>query len=88
MEDHTVLDVWAEDPCPVHDTPIRKIYNFGKYNDAEVATFAGCRCAVCTNQASLVAGRLGHEVTYHRSWGGAEGRARLIVMQERACVLR
>lgn len=33
-------------PCPVHDTPVRKVYTFGRYRDAEVAVFKGCRCAV------------------------------------------
>lgn len=83
MKNHTILTDWSEDNCPVHDTEIRRIYTFGKYGDATVATFRGCGCAVCTNEASLQCGvALGHEVTYHTNYADAAGRATLIKMQE------
>jgi hypothetical protein len=67
MQNHTPLTDWQEDPCPVHNTPIRKIYTFGRYADAEVVTFSGCSCAVCINAASLLLGEIGGEYTYHTS---------------------
>jgi hypothetical protein len=84
MQNHTPLTDWHEDPCPVHATPIRKIYTFGRYADAEVATFRGCSCAICVNAASLLLGESGGEYTYHTSYDAAAGRATLIKMQEAA----
>jgi hypothetical protein len=69
--------------CPVHGSPVKKRYTFGMYEDAEVFTFKGCKCAVCVNTASLQCGvALGHELTYHGSYDSAHGRATLIKMQE------
>lgn len=83
-ENHTVLTDWDElQGCPEHGGDVRKIYTFGKFGDAEVATFHGCKCAVCTNAASLLCGpALGGEVTYHTSYSSAAGRATLIKMGE------
>lgn len=47
MKDATVVDF--QDDCPVHSTPIRKEYEFGR-QDATVTTFTGCKCAVCTTR--------------------------------------
>ena len=83
MNNHDYLTDWHEDACPQHGTPIRKRYTFGKYADASVYTFRGCRCAVCVNEASLQCGvPFGHEYTYHTSYNDAHGRATLIKMQE------
>jgi len=70
--------------CPDHDTPARKTYYFGAYQDAEVTTFTGCQCAVSVNAASLCCGvALGHEVQHHAAgYNAAAGRARLIVAGE------
>lgn len=80
------LQHWTEsDGCPLHGKPIYKTYTFGKYGDASVTTFKGCRCAVCVNEASLQCGvPLGHEISHHGSYAEASGRARLIVMKENA----
>lgn len=86
MKNHEVLTGWDEtDGCPIHGGEVRKIYRFGKYEDAEVATFRGCQCAVCTNVASLLCGPArGGEVTYHLNYASAAGRATLIKMGEAA----
>lgn len=70
----------AEEVCPVHGGSTKKIYSFGVYNDAEVRTFSGCKCAVCTNVDAIVGGgvQLGGEITYHSNYSGAHGRATLI----------
>jgi len=74
----------CEQGCPDHDTPARKTYYFGAYQDAEVTTFTGCQCAVSINAASLCCGvALGHEVQHHADgYNAAAGRARLIVAGE------
>jgi len=74
----------CEQGCPDHDTPARKTYYFGAYQDAEVTTFTGCQCAVSVNAASLCCGvALGHEVQHHADgYNAAAGRARLIVAGE------
>lgn len=87
LENHTALTGWDEPQgCPQHaGSKLRKIYTFGQYGDAEVATFNGCKCAVCTNVASLLCGPpLGGEITYHTSYSAAAGRAQLIKMSEAA----
>lgn len=80
----TVSENWdGSNGCPLHQSKIKKVYTFGRYGDAEVYTFKGCKCAVCINEASLLCGpALGHEITCHNSYSGAEGRARLIVASE------
>ena len=85
--DHTYLPAdysEADGKCPAHPASrTRKIYTFGKFGDAEVVTFSGCKCAVCINAASLQCGpALGHEYTYHSNYSNAAGRAKLIKMQE------
>jgi hypothetical protein len=83
--DTNTLDTdWVcEQACPDHATPARKTYYFGAYQDAEVTTFTGCRCAVSVNAASLLAGALGHEIQYHADgYNAAAGRARLIAAGE------
>lgn len=86
MKNHENLTGWDEvHGCPEHGGKVRKIYRFGKFEDAEVATFHGCKCAVCTNVASLLCGpAIGGEVTYHTSYTAAAGRATLIKMKEAA----
>ena len=86
VTDHDALDheEYSEEMgCPVHGGDVKKRYTFGVYEDAEVFTFKGCKCAVCVNTASLQCGvALGGEVTYHESYSGAQGRASLIKASE------
>jgi hypothetical protein len=83
MTNGTTLTTWSEDGCPEHGGSIRKAYRFGQYEDATVYTFWDCHCAVCVNEASLRCGvALGHEYTYHQTYGDAAGRARLIATGE------
>lgn len=84
MQNHEFISDWNdESTCPEHGTKVRKVYTFGRFEDAEVYTFTGCRCAVCINTASLQCGvATGTEFTYHKSYGEASGRATLIKMQE------
>lgn len=77
MKNSTPLPDWHDcDGCPVHSTRARKVYTFGQYADAEVTTFAGCRCAV----AEQLGGGSGLEYPprYFSSYGAAEGLARLV----------
>ena len=86
MKNHETIDgrEWSEEMgCPVHGSPVKKVYTFGKFEDASVTVFRGCKCAVCHNLASLQCGvPLGHEITYHIDYASAAGRATLIKMQE------
>ncbi len=34
------------DECPKHETPAKKIYSFGQYQDVELTVFAGCKCSI------------------------------------------
>ena len=52
--------------CPMHSTPIRKEYDFGK-RDATVVTFSGCNCAVRINNWNEVA----YFTTYQQAAGSA-----------------
>ena len=83
--DTNTLDTdWVcEQACPNHATPARKTYYFGAYQDAEVTTFTGCRCAVSVNAASLLKRETAHEIQYHADgYNAAAGRARLIAAGE------
>ncbi len=82
MKDNTPLDY--DDPggpCPVHDTPHRKIYTFGSSmsGETEVCTFRGCRCAVSIKHDPI--GTYPASVMYHTSYGSASGRGRLHAME-------
>ena len=59
--------------CPVHNTPVRKVYSFGRYEDAEVVTYQGCQCAVCVKRNDMFS-----DATYHTSYDNASARASYI----------
>ncbi len=69
IADATVIDF--QDECPVHNKPIRKEYEFGRYQDATVTTFTGCRCAVCTTRDYIGPG----VARYYSSYEAASGKA-------------
>lgn len=58
------------DACPVHQTPVRRTYTFGRYQDAEVVTYSGCACAVSVKMCDMFS-----NAVYHTSYGSAESRA-------------
>jgi len=64
-----------DDRCPVHDKPIKKSYDFGRFT-AQVDVFFGCNCAVCLDVHSI-----GGDAQYYSSYEGAAGRARMLVAQ-------
>ena len=70
-----VSDFDATDGCPVHNTTCRKVYEFGRYRDAEVTTFTGCRCAV--GQQFDQAGILQYDAVYYTNYNNATGLANL-----------
>ena len=73
-EGQRIESIYA-DACPVHGGDEKKSYEFGRYGDAEVFVFVGCKCAVCErHDAGLTEDST---ITYHGSYGGAEGVARL-----------
>jgi len=71
-------DVDYAQHCPVHNTPAKKEYEFGRpYAEAFVTTYKGCECACCTQMASL-------RKLYFTSYQGAESHARYTVQRIRA----
>ncbi|KKN16589.1 hypothetical protein LCGC14_0974290 [marine sediment metagenome] len=82
MKDFTTLDHHdTGDPCPVHDTPYRKVYTFGSQmsGETEVCTFRGCRCAVSIKHDPV--GTYPASIAYHTSYNSASGRGRLHAME-------
>jgi hypothetical protein len=74
LPNHYLLtDDIASDACPVHDTPVRRIYDFGYHGDAEVITYSGCSCAVCIKHEDLLS-----DATYHTNYQDAASRAEYI----------
>ncbi len=59
--------------CPVHKNIVRKVYTFGRYEDAEVVTYQGCDCAVCVKHEDMDS-----DATYHTSYSSASSRASYI----------
>ena len=81
MQDFQTIDHEDGDPCPVHNTPHRKIYTFGSTMsaDTDVCTFRGCDCAVSIKHDPL--GFYPPAIAYHTSYDHAAGRGRLHAMQ-------
>ena len=74
MQSHDYFKFY--ETCPVHGSPIRHEYEFGKWQDATVTTFKGCRCAVGTDRE-----RCWYKGSaYFESYSEASGYARLVTM--------
>lgn len=59
--------------CPVHQTQMRKQYEFGKARDATVTVYAGCKCATCTVHQDLET-----EILYYDNYKAAAGMASFV----------
>jgi len=76
-----------EDSCPVHHTPVKKVYDFGMC-DSQVITFKGCSCALAADceRAWMIQAELDENgitssgASYHTSYNDAHGKATLIKM--------
>ena len=80
MKNHAKVPDWdAGHGCPAHKTPCRKVYEFGRYRDAEVTTFTGCRCAVAEQLDPC--GILTYPPVYFTSYAKAAGLATLVKME-------
>lgn len=60
--------------CPEHGTKVKKIYSYGKYRDADVYTFKGCKCAVAQQHDPV--GQYQYQPTYTTSFDDAAAIAK------------
>lgn len=81
MKDFDLIDHEDGDPCPVHDTPHRKIYTYGSTmsGETDVCTFRGCGCAVSIKHDPM--GTYPPSIAYHTTFAVASGRGRLHAMR-------
>lgn len=68
------------DTCPIHNTPVRREYEFGRLRPQPTVTvYQGCKCA--TFAADMPGG---FETAHLPSYAEAEGRARFALAIWRA----
>jgi hypothetical protein len=80
-----------EDCCPVHQTDVKKVYDYGM-GDAEVITFHGCRCALtvdcergwCIGAELKELGIDSCGTAYYDSFNHAAAKANMIKMHNAA----
>ena len=84
IAEHTRIEFYEGDACPVHGTEHKKTYHFGSTMSAEtdVCVFRGCQCAVAIRHDPV--GTLNSTPTYHTSYGAASGVGRLHAMDSAA----
>jgi hypothetical protein len=84
ISEHTRIEFFEGDCCPVHENAHKKTYHFGSSMSAEtdVCVFRGCGCAVAIRHDPI--GTLKSTATYHETYGNASGVGRLHAMEAAA----
>jgi len=60
------------DTCPIHNTPFKKEYDFGRLMpQPHITTYKGCRCATYNAEEPS-----GHKFKHCRSWSEAQSLAK------------